>query len=508
MSASIKELSSRREQQHDLAAGSPTIGLREILALAFKQRRRVLIALLLPPIIAVTLLFVLPKIYRAESDILVKIGREYLAQVEGESGMSAPTSTKQEGINSEIALLSSRAVEEATIRAIGMEHIYPDLVDPTLPPEQVMDLAVKQFDHDVSVDPVKLSNVISVSFDADSPRQAEMVVNRLINAYIAKHTQVFAGRHAEGYKDSIDRTLSNIDRLEQQATRIKLANGIYDIAAQRAALISQRVEAQSHLQDVVNNQATLQKRLGYLTMVRPQIANTTHTTNTDASDEGVHANEALTDLRQSEAAMSARYGANNPDLQKVRTQIAALEHGISPTGKSRTSLATAPSALAQQVDQEIVMGSAELAPLDAEITRYTALIGSIGAELYRLEQADLDLRTTSSRIEVLTDDLKTAQEHYDQARTQEQTDLAKQVSVVQVAPAIAPEKAAKPKKLLFVAGGLLLGLMAAGGVVVLSLLTNKTVLTEDALERLVGLPVLVSIPFHAAAAGSRRRKPG
>ncbi len=44
----------------------------------------------------------LPPKYRAQSDLLVKTGREYLAQADGETGLTAPTSTKQEGINSEM----------------------------------------------------------------------------------------------------------------------------------------------------------------------------------------------------------------------------------------------------------------------------------------------------------------------------------------------------------------------------------------------------------------------
>ncbi len=490
------------QPQHGQAGG---IGLPEAVALAFKQRRRVICALLVPPAAALLLLPLLPRSYRAESDILVKTGREYLAQVAGDSGLSAPSSTKQEGINSEIELLGSRPVAEATIRAVGLQRIYPDLADTGPVSGRTMDRAVERFGRDLVVEPVKLSDVISVAFNAGSPRRAELILDQLVTAYIAKHRQVFAGNQTEGYQDAIGRALADIDRLQRQTTQIKVDHGIYDIVAQRSALITQRVEAQAHLQEVVNNQATLQKRLAYLASVRPGIASTTHTTNTDASDEGVHAHETLADLRQAEAAMSARLADSNPDLQRVRMQIASLQRSLRSTAASRTSLASAPSTLAQQVDQEIVMGRAELAPLDAEIARYTALIRGFGDELHRIEQADLDLRTTASRIEVLTDNLKTMQARYDQARTQEQTDLAKQVNVVQVAPAIAPEKPASPRKLVTLAFGLLSGLLAAGGVVVFSLLTSRTVLTEDALERVARLPVLASIPFAASAAAPPRR---
>ena len=99
-----------------------------------------------------------------------------------------------------------------------------------------------------------------------------------------------------------------------------------------------------------------------------------------------------------------------------------------------------------------MLSRAELATLQGEIERYRGLIASLGEELQRLERADLDLRTTVLRIDVLTENFRALQARYEQARAQEQTELAKQASVVQVAAAMASEKPVKPKKLIFGAG--------------------------------------------------------
>ena len=497
MSLTVKEAPDRL----DFPMLQPSIGLQEILTTVFRQRFKVTSALLMPPVVAIALILILPKVYRAQSDILVKTGREYLSPSEDTNSATAPTSTKQEDINSEISLLTSRAVSEGTINAIGLESLYPDIVSNPPTNMSLMDAGVIAFSADRGVDPVKMSNIISVTFDASTPRLAQKVVDTLLQTYIAKHTEVFAGARAEGYEDSIRTTLADIDRLEAQRTKIKLSNGIYDIAAQRAALITQRVDAQSHLQDLISNQTTLTNRLAYLMSVRSALPVTTQSTNTDKSDEAVHGREALIDLQQQESSLAARFGSNNPELQSVRGQIATLQRTLSSTSNSRTSTAAAPSPLRQQVDQEIVMDNAELAPLDTEWTHYETLIRTQGAELQRLESADLDLRTTTSRIDALTDDLKSLQARYQQARTQEQTDLAKQVSVVQIANAIAPEKPAKPKKVIFLGAGVLVGLLFAGGIGLAAVLTNRTVMTEDAAERLLGLPVLVSMPLRDRRAG-------
>ena len=78
----------------------PTITVQEILAIAFRSRGKILLALIVPVILASVALLVLAPIYRAETSLIVKTGREYMAGTQGESGTTAPTSTKQEEVNS------------------------------------------------------------------------------------------------------------------------------------------------------------------------------------------------------------------------------------------------------------------------------------------------------------------------------------------------------------------------------------------------------------------------
>ena len=83
----------------------------------------------------------------------------------------------------------------------------------------------------------------------------------------------------------------------------------------------------------------------------------------------------------------------------------------------------------------------------------------------------------TERIEAINSDLKIARESYAQARTLDDMDRAKIVSVSQIQPVITPEKPAKPQKLLYLGAGLLLGLLAAGSVIVISVASNNTFMT-------------------------------
>ena len=468
---------------------------REIAAMLGKYRWRLVAAMLVPMLIAVALLVVLPKRYRAEADIVVKTGREYMAEANGQSAnLTGPSSTKQENINSEIALLTSRAVAETTLAKIGVETLYPDLV--TDPPTSgtVMDAAVLRFAHDLSVDPVKLSDVVGVSFDAASPAQARLVLNTLIGNYIATHTQVFTTRRANGYRGAIDTAMGEVRSLEQRRSALKLSAGIYDSETQRAATIRQWIDAETRLEDASSRQAQLTARLAYLNEARARTPATVQAASTEQSDAQTHASEASIDLHQQEAALRDRVGDANPDLQRLRAEIAAVDRAGKGTGKVRNAT-TAPSPLRLQLEQEIVTTGAALAATGSEIGRLREFVAGRNAALAQLERADVQLRDLALQLDAITQNLRAMQGRFEQARTDEQSDMARQVSVVQVADATGSSRPVSPKKIVFGAAGVLGGLLLAGLVGMLTLLTSKVAVTEEAVERRVGLPVLAVVPF-------------
>jgi len=136
--------------------------------------------------------------------------------------------------------------------------------------------------------------------------------------------------------------------------------------------------------------------------------------------------------------------------------------------------------------------------LKAQELRDRVLIGRIGEDLQHLEQADMQIRILDSRIADQNENLKLARQLYDKARTEDEMDRTKVTAVVQTANATIPEKPIAPNKLLFMVGGTLIGLICACGVVVFAVITNRSFLSDEAVERALGLPVLGSVPIHEA----------
>lgn len=365
----------------------------------------------------------------------------------------------------------------------------------------MLDAAVLRFGRDLAVEPVKLSNVIATSFDAASPAQARQVLDTFVRIYIDKHTQVFAGRRAEGYRDSIEKALAEVRGLEQRRSALKLNDRLYDAEAQRRAVIQQLVDAETRLEDTRIKQLRLAARIASLNQARDKTPAVVLLASTERSDTQSHAAQALIDLHQQEAALQDRVGTANPDLQRLHAQIETVKRAAGSAGKERNAT-TAPSALRQQLEQEAAMAGAELAAARSEIGRLAAFVAARDAELARMERADVELRDLGLQIDIVTQNLKAMQGRYEQARADEQTDIARQVSVVQIAAASGSQKPVSPKKLIFAAAGLMLGVLLAGVVALLAILTSKTAVTGEAAERRVGLPVLAVVPFYREEAGS------
>ena len=478
--------------QNDPGELSSGMSLREILAIAFREKRKIMIAALVPPVLAIGLLLVTKPTYRAETGLVIKTGREYIAP-EGQNSSLGPSSTLQEEVNTEIQIMTSRGVLEKVINKVGLDNIYPGIEGGVFGPGSAADSAIDRLAKSLDVQPVKLSNVLSVTFDHSDPKVATNVLTEVVNAYQQAHLEVYAGNRARAYQEGIQRDIDELDHLEHDRAKIKVDNQVYDIALQRAALISQRSDSEAHLQESQTRMITLQQRLTSLRTSRRGIKSDVTSADT-AKNELEYSQNALTDLRREETALLARYSQNNPQVHQVRDQIREMQTHMATLNQSLVGTKTDPVALSGQIDQQIVVDQTEAAPLQAEINQYTAQIAKISDELERIEKVDTDLRVLTERIDAVNGDLKMARESYEQARTLDDMDRAKIVSVSQIQPVITPEKPAKPQKLLYLGAGLLLGLLAAGSVIVVSVAANNTFMTAESVERLLRLPVLVTVP--------------
>src|SRR4030043_766923 len=108
--------------------------LRGFFNFLFKQKSKIIIIFLSIVITVTVISFLLPPTYEAKSSFLVKFGREYIYR--SEVGEKTPdvritAGNQEELINSEIQRLNNRDLIGKVITTLGIEKLYPDLVNNT-----------------------------------------------------------------------------------------------------------------------------------------------------------------------------------------------------------------------------------------------------------------------------------------------------------------------------------------------------------------------------------------
>ena len=201
-------------------------GPRDFLTILFKHRSKVSVIFLATVLTAILWSFLIPPAYEAKSILMVKIGKE----------------STEEVVNSEIRILSSRALIEKALATLKVETVYPDLA--RTPPSGMTPLqaAVPAFGKNLTVEGVRKSNVIEVSFRHKDPRVAARAVNLLVDDYKEKHLQVFSDPQSSFLGQQLADYEQKLKQSESLMEAFKRENRIFSPEEQRSLLLKQYQE--------------------------------------------------------------------------------------------------------------------------------------------------------------------------------------------------------------------------------------------------------------------------
>ena len=85
----------------------------------------------------------------------------------------------------------------------------------------------------ITIKPVALSNIIIISLEAQSPKAAAVVLNRLLDFYIRHHNEVFTkDEGADFYSDQAQRFQEKLQVAEEELREYRSQWNIVDLEAQ------------------------------------------------------------------------------------------------------------------------------------------------------------------------------------------------------------------------------------------------------------------------------------
>ncbi len=491
-----------RPPEGDSSVAELADAFRGIWRTLVRRRRDLVIVFLTVATVVQVAAFLWPATYVARAAILIQATRR--AGNLDASGDRSPTvvsaGVSEQEVNSEMAILTSRKVLDATVKASGLDKVTPSIWTRLLfgplwiyedvyawyhgvPAPTRADRALRSLERSISVELLKESNVLVVSVESGNPVFAEAVLRALLGKYLDHHVQVHSRAEVETFFEGQASSLaSELARQEDQLQDLKRTVGVSDLTAERTVqqqIVASLREEKERLQRTV---AELDSRItsyqGFLSRAPWQMQTTTVEGRNDYALQALIQQKLQLELER--VRLLERYRADSPLLVENQRKLDAAVEAIDSqrTGIFQKQSTLSPASVSASQDMERTR-----AERDGYAERIKKLDGQIGEASARLGTLDEKL-LEAKRIERLISTNETQYMQYLRRGVEARIDAAldrnqfTNASVVQ--EAAAEPRPIRPKKLVTLIVSLAGGLVAALATVI------AMELKESGLEAVLG----------------------
>lgn len=480
------------------------IQIRTFLFIMKKHKWKILSIFFIAVIGATVVSLLIPPIYRASSQLLVKPGREdvYISPTArtGDSPAVFDPAMGQK-VNSEIAILKSRGLVMQLIDNFGVNRLF-DFPDRTLkgwfakqtvlkgtifetilnrdqrrkplPVEEVY----KSVEKGLEVSDVRRSNVINVSFDWPDPTIAASVVNSLVNLYLIQHVKVH--RDPQTYtllKGQADKWEEKLRESEKQLEVFKRRHSITSLPEQRTILLRSLSEAESRNKRTENE---IQETLEMVRVLEGQLSKV---------DQNVKLQETVN--KQSETLAALKTKLVDLELQGLKDEIRRVKEIIAEEEKKEQGVVVSgTSPIRQNLEGKLLDAKAQLQALQAKAENQNLQLATYQKELRDLDGYEKQLNALQRDVAINQSNYELYLAKFEEARISEAMDKRKIANVRVIESAAPPFKPVKPKKKLIVLIGGFLGLFLGAGMAFSIEFIHPVFRTRDDIDQFLGLPVL------------------
>src|SRR5215471_9021752 len=211
--------------------------LRDALTIAFRRKRLVLTCIVTTLAVAVLAGVILPR-YHGEAKVLVDRERvdPLLTPTPELSNFSlaAQPVVTDEDLRSEVEMMKSTEVLTGVVKDLGLADPntsswwskFKEHVGIQNSYQERVTAQVNKLAHDLVIEPAKGSYIINVVYKSKDPQLAKNVLDKLMQVYLAKHTEVHhpAGQYAF-FKQQADEYHKRMDAAQAKLASFPTTNG-------------------------------------------------------------------------------------------------------------------------------------------------------------------------------------------------------------------------------------------------------------------------------------------
>ena len=480
----------------------------------------------------------LPKVYRSEGKLFVRLGRENATldptASPGQERVVLNPASREHEINSVVEILGSRVLLERVVDAVGpaaildqqgdsapsedppanlaMASIGPvDAPDAAagsgkegwleqfslVTPLSDRERAVAELKGNLAVEPARKSNVIVVSYESHSPKLSQAVVARLIDLYLHEHVRLNRTSGACGFFDEqASRLRSELSEAQEQLRDLKNETGLAVPERQRELIVERIGRLEDELLRTSEEMAAAESRVRRLRekldgLDEVCVAAATSGMGNDGTDR---MRQQLYDLQLREQEMLAKYTDQHPRMREIREQTAAARQIFRREEATRTEVTKGPSRTFEEAQIELLREEPQLASLGSRAETLRAQLAGVRGELRSLNENELRIARLNREVELREADYRKYAANLEQARIDEALESERISNITIAQPATLESKPVRPRVLLGLILGLVVGLGGGLGLALTAECLDRSFRGPEDIEKKLELPALVSIP--------------
>lgn len=485
--------------------------LRDFLQVLFKRKVQILLFFFATMLSVAGGTFMAKPTYEAVSQLLVKIGREDVyVPLTGSSSLPVARVDREEQINSELEILKSQSLAEDVVKFFGPKNIYkPEpgwglglglrkmFTDAHAEISPVQE-AVKRLQEDLSVEGIKKSNVISVSFKHEDPRTAADVTNKLIDFYLDRHLEVHKYPQSLEFFEEQSGILKNkLIQAEDALRSFKKRHDLSSLEEERSLLLRQEADWENSLNQTVSQITETEKRIKetnrQLSFVPKTIAQGEEVDHNPLLISTLQAQ--LVELQLKEKELLTKYTDQSRLVRNVKEEIGLVREKLTAQEQKRYGKSTfGVNPTHQSLQEEVYRNEAELNALKAKKDILSQQSVAYRKKLDTLNLLEVELNQLQRAVDVHRQNYQLYLTKSEESRISNAMDQEKIANVSLIQTASPPPEPVSPKVMLNLALGLFLGAFGGLGMAFFIEYMDDSLEKPEDVEEVLKLPVLASIP--------------
>lgn len=470
---------------------------RTIVEAAFRHRRLWFIVAFLAFVAALAYTALRPREYRSEMDILVQDTRADDQITPGpSSGPAMSDGVTEEEVNSEIQLLQSRGLASEVVDPQWNNRPPASLSEAQL---RARDKAIDHFEKHLSVEMIRKSNVIHITYLARDPKTAAEMLNRLLAAFLAKHREIaLPAGTAKFFADEAARYKAQLDQAQQQLAQYQQQHQIVSLTDSEQEAEREISQAEIDLRNTDAEISAIDQRIGTETQQLKSIPTRQMTQQRIVPNEYSieQLNTLLVTLDNQRTELLTKFTPNDRLVQEVDQKIANTKKALADA-KQMTSKETASDVnpVWQTVTTSIIQNESDRKALRAKDAALKSQIAGLQSNLSGIEASTVAFTTLRQKVTDLESNYQLYTQKYDQASIADAMNANRLLNVaVQENPtySVTPFR---PKPVMDILLGGFTAVFLASFMVFFAEVGRDTIANAGELESVSMFPIFATVPL-------------